>query len=76
VVSRFDERVIAISLDRLRQVPRSVGVAGTPEKLDAIRGALEGRLVNVLVTDHFTAERLVAEPAASAPPVELREVEA
>jgi DNA-binding transcriptional regulator LsrR (DeoR family) len=76
VVSRFDERVIAISLDRLRQVPRSVGVAGTPEKLDAIRGALEGRLVNVLVTDHFTAERLVAEPAASAPPVGLREAEA
>jgi DNA-binding transcriptional regulator LsrR (DeoR family) len=64
VGSRFDERVIGLSLDELRRVPRSVGVAGTPEKLDAIRGALEGGLVNVLVTDHFTAERLVALPPA------------
>jgi DNA-binding transcriptional regulator LsrR (DeoR family) len=65
VASPFDERVIGLSLDGLRRVPRSVGVAGTEEKLDAIRGALEGRLINVLVTDRFTAERLVAEPAVA-----------
>ncbi len=63
VGSRFDERVIGLSLEEIRGVPRSVGVAGTNDKLEAIRGALEGRLINVLVTDRFTAERLVAEPA-------------
>lgn len=74
VASRFDERVIGLSLDELRNVPRSVGVAGTPEKLNAIRGALEGRLINVLVTDHFTAERLVAEPARPGVAAPMQEV--
>jgi len=63
VISPFNERVVAISLEQLGRVPRSVGIAGTPEKLDAIRGALEGRLINVLITDRFNAERLIAEPA-------------
>lgn len=66
VSSRFDGRVVGLTLDQLREVPRSVGVAGTAEKVDAIRGALEGRLVNVLITDHFTAERLVAAPVSTA----------
>jgi DNA-binding transcriptional regulator LsrR (DeoR family) len=76
VASPFDERVIGLSLDGLRRVPRSVGVAGTAEKVDAIRGALEGRLVNVLVTDRFTAERLVTEspPDAHVPVEPMEEV--
>jgi DNA-binding transcriptional regulator LsrR (DeoR family) len=74
VASRFDERVIGLSLDELRRVPRSVGVAGTPEKLDALRGALEGRLLNVLITDRFTAERLLAEPAPAPGAGPLQEV--
>jgi DNA-binding transcriptional regulator LsrR (DeoR family) len=64
VASRFDARVVAMSPAQLQRVPRSVGVAGTADKLVAIRGALEGRLVNVLITDRFTAERLVAEAPA------------
>jgi DNA-binding transcriptional regulator LsrR (DeoR family) len=75
VASPFDARVIGLSLDELRRVPRSVGVAGTQEKLEAIRGALEGRLINVLVTDHFTAERLVAEPARTASSAAMQEVQ-
>jgi DNA-binding transcriptional regulator LsrR (DeoR family) len=67
VSSRFDGRVIGLSLDQLRDVSRSVGVAGTMDKLDAIRGALEGRLINVLITDRFTAERLAAESPSPAP---------
>ncbi len=63
VTSPLGERVIGLSLEQLRRVPRAVGVAGTEEKFEAIRGALEGRLVNVLITDRFTAERLVAIPS-------------
>ena len=73
VVSRFGERVIGLSLEQLRRVPRAVGVAGGVEKLDAIRGALEGRLINVLITDRFTAERLLATPSRREEP-ELEEV--
>jgi DNA-binding transcriptional regulator LsrR (DeoR family) len=60
VSSPFNERVVGMSLEELRNVPRSVGIAGGASKLAAIRAALEGRLVNVLITDRFTAERLVA----------------
>lgn len=67
VRSGFDDRVIAATLEQLRRVPRSVGIAGGPAKLDAIRGALAGGWINVLITDRFTAERLAAverEPLA------------
>ena len=61
VNSPLDERVVAISLGQLARVPRAVGVAGTAEKFGAIQAAVTGRLVNVLVTDRFTAERLASE---------------
>jgi DNA-binding transcriptional regulator LsrR (DeoR family) len=57
----LDDRVIGMSLDQLKRVRRSVGVAGGERKHQAIRGALEGGLINVLITDRFTAERLVQE---------------
>jgi DNA-binding transcriptional regulator LsrR (DeoR family) len=62
-VTLVDDRVIAASLEQLRRVPRAVGIAGGKAKLAAIRGALEGGWINVLITDCFTAERLVAEHA-------------
>ncbi len=59
VSSEVDQRVIGISLDQLRKVRRVVGVAGGPEKVTVLRGALRGELINVLITDHVTANRLL-----------------
>jgi DNA-binding transcriptional regulator LsrR (DeoR family) len=59
VHSSFDERVIGITLDQLKQIPRRVGMVGGPEKLDVIHAALVGGLVNVLITDHLSARRLL-----------------
>jgi DNA-binding transcriptional regulator LsrR (DeoR family) len=59
VKSVLDNRVIGMPLEQLQQVRRSVGIAGGKRKLEAIRGALRGRLINVLITDRRTAERLV-----------------
>ena len=59
VVSDIDNRVIGITLEQLAQVRRVVGVAGGPGKFQAIQGALRGRLINVLITDSVTAERLL-----------------
>lgn len=64
-----------MTLQQLRKVDRVVGVAGGVRKTAAIRAALRGGLVNVLITDRFTAERLLqpdlAEPRRLEPlPVE------
>jgi DNA-binding transcriptional regulator LsrR (DeoR family) len=70
VASAVDERVIGITLEQLARTDRSVGVAGGERKYAAIRAALLGGWVNVLVTDHETAERLVAERPERAPAAE------
>ena len=60
VATPLNERVIGMNLDQLRRVKRAVGIAGGKQKLSAIRGALQGQLINVLITDHFTALHLLA----------------
>jgi DNA-binding transcriptional regulator LsrR (DeoR family) len=63
VSTPLDERVISMDLATLRQVPRVVGIAGGRRKAAAIRGALAGRWINVLITDRMTADRLL-KPSA------------
>jgi DNA-binding transcriptional regulator LsrR (DeoR family) len=60
----LNERVISMRLDQLKRVKRSVGVAGGPRKTEAIRGALKGGWINVLITDHLTAQRLLSDEPA------------
>lgn len=59
VVTELNDRVISIQLDQLRRTKRVIGVAGGQRKLTAIRGALIGKLINVLITDRTTAEQLM-----------------
>jgi DNA-binding transcriptional regulator LsrR (DeoR family) len=61
--SRFDQRVVGASPEQLRQIPRRIGVAGGTEKHDAIRAALRGQWVNILITDLHTAQALIEGPA-------------
>lgn len=61
VRSAFDDRVIGLDLDQLRQIPRRIAVCGGAEKADAIRSALRGNVVNVLVTDLGVAESLTVD---------------
>jgi len=58
VQSGLSERIIGIDLDHLRQIPRVVGVAGGTNKIKPIRAALQGKLIDVLITDQTTAEAL------------------
>lgn len=60
VKTSLDNRVVSMSLEQLYRADRAVGVAGGRRKHDAIRGALRGGWINILITDCFTAERLVA----------------
>ena len=61
VRSELDERVIGMTLEQMRKIKRTIGIAGARRKYGAILGALRGRWVNTLVTDRVTAEKLVAE---------------
>ncbi|WP_182113863.1 MULTISPECIES: sugar-binding transcriptional regulator [unclassified Actinotalea] len=54
-------RRIGIDLDDLRAIPNVVGVAGGRAKLDAIRGALGGGYLDVLVTTEEVARALLDE---------------
>jgi DNA-binding transcriptional regulator LsrR (DeoR family) len=54
------DRVTGMDLDQLQRVERVVGIAGGSRKLAAIHGALNGGLINALITDRFTAEHLVS----------------
>jgi DNA-binding transcriptional regulator LsrR (DeoR family) len=59
VLSNFDQRVIGLTIDEIQRIERLVGVAGGAAKLSAIQGALAGNLLDVLVTDHITAKRVL-----------------
>ncbi len=61
VATGVDERVVGIAADALRRIERRIGVAGGLRKHSAIRAALLGDWVNVLITDVDEAERLVAD---------------
>jgi DNA-binding transcriptional regulator LsrR (DeoR family) len=63
VLTPLDERVIGMRPEQLRKVARSVGIAGGRRKHDAIRAALSGGWINVLITDRWTAEALTAQPS-------------
>jgi DNA-binding transcriptional regulator LsrR (DeoR family) len=59
--SVLNKRVISMSLDQLRRVDQAIGLAGGRRKYGGILGALCGGWINILITDHFTATRLVKE---------------
>lgn len=59
VVSSWSEQIVTIDLKDLRAIPHVIGVAGGLAKAEALRGALNGRLLDVLITDQQVAERLL-----------------
>jgi DNA-binding transcriptional regulator LsrR (DeoR family) len=59
IASNFNDRVIGMSLEQLRTIPRTIGIAGGKRKHKAILGALRGHWINILITDRLTAEWLI-----------------
>ena len=55
----FHQRRIGISLAGLRGISLRLGVAGNPEKAEAILGAARGEFINALVTDTQTARKVL-----------------
>jgi len=61
IKNSLDDRVISMELEQLKKVDRAIGIAGGSRKFEAIRGALRGKLINILITDSCTAKRLTQD---------------
>ena len=62
VKTPLDERVIGLPLEDLKKVGRVIALAGGAKKAAAIAGALRVGVIDMLVTDKFTAQRLIDQP--------------
>ncbi|MEU6725843.1 sugar-binding domain-containing protein, partial [Nonomuraea wenchangensis] len=60
--SDLNSRVVGIDPKILRAIPRRIGMAGGERKHAAIRAAISGGWVNVIITDVATARALLDEP--------------
>ena len=60
-ISDFSDRIIAVGLDKLRNLNYSIGMAASREKVPAIMGACKGQAINVLITDEMTAKIMLNE---------------
>jgi DNA-binding transcriptional regulator LsrR (DeoR family) len=61
IEDEINYRVIGLDLDQYRKIKRVIGIAGGEEKVEAIRAAMRGKLINVLITDDQTAKKLFEE---------------
>ncbi|HEX7556583.1 MAG TPA: sugar-binding transcriptional regulator [Leptolinea sp.] len=59
VADELHDYVIGLSLAQYKAIPRVIAVAGGIEKVHAIKAALKGKIINVLVTDEITAIELL-----------------
>ena len=55
----LNERTLGVNLNELKKKDHSILVAGGPNKIEGIYGALKGGYANVLVTDQYTAQFLL-----------------
>lgn len=60
--SDLDSRIVGIAPDTYRAIPRRIGMAGGARKHEAIRAAITGGWVNVVITDVGTARALIGDP--------------
>jgi DNA-binding transcriptional regulator LsrR (DeoR family) len=58
VLSQDEDPVIGMELTQIRACPQVIALAGGAEKCNAIRGALQGNYIDVLITDYPTARSL------------------
>lgn len=55
----FNERVAGMPLEMMRKVRNRIGIAGGENRAEAIRGAIKGGFINMLITNIDAAEKLL-----------------
>lgn len=69
VKTPLDDRVIGMTLEELAAVDRVIALAGGQSKTEAISGALQTGAIDLLITDKFTAARLLGTDIEADPDV-------
>jgi DNA-binding transcriptional regulator LsrR (DeoR family) len=59
VDTNIEDRLISTPLDTLRELNNVIGVAAGDDKVEAIRAALTGGYIDILITDETTAQKLL-----------------
>ena len=54
-----NDKVFGLHLDNIKKIDRVIGVAGGNEKVEAIIGAINGKLINVLITNYSCAKLIL-----------------
>jgi len=62
IETALKDLVIGISPGELSEIETVVGIAGGLEKVNVIKGALNGKLIDVLITDNQTAAEILNSP--------------
>ncbi|WP_313134469.1 sugar-binding transcriptional regulator [Anaerocolumna sp.] len=61
IENEYESRLISTSLPTIRELDNVIGVAAGENKITAIRAALKGGYIDVLITDEDTARNLVEQ---------------
>jgi deoxyribonucleoside regulator len=58
--SAFDDRIVGIDLADIKNAAISIGIAGGPDKVAPLLGAIRGNFINVLISDEQTVYSILA----------------
>ena len=61
VLTEIDERIVRAPIDKIKKINNVIGIAFGSKKIKIITGALKGKIINILITDEETAEKLIKE---------------
>ncbi|WP_032093947.1 sugar-binding transcriptional regulator [Necropsobacter rosorum] len=61
VLAQEDDPVLGMDLQLIKKCPRVIALAGGKEKVNAIKGALNGGYIDVLVIDKIAARQLLSD---------------
>ena len=64
--SKMDKRVVGLSLEEMRAIPRVIGVASGAEKVQGVVGAARSGLIDTLIVDIACANSIIKTLAPSA----------
>lgn len=60
IIDEDEDLVISMSLSQLKACPQVIALAGGKEKVEALKGAMAGSYIDILVTDRITANQLIS----------------